>query len=674
MPCNYKNSKADTWYQDIITATANLPIAFTYGEKDYTGFSSKYFTLTHKQVKRVGEVETVFFAFQKEELNVLLTVVHYFDFGGTEFTLQFENNGRENSQTIENVRFSLQFTGENPVLKGILGDHGNKYKPYQVDLTKLPVSFRNERGRPTHHTFPYFNLEYGKEGALLAIGWAGTWSADFTYKNEQTQFVAKSTPQMRLQLNAGETIRTALFFVMPYAKRDEHFATNLWRSWFIRYNLPKADAKDNALQPFTTAYFCYDTGIENRDGSISENHTTWKRSMDKLFSEGIYPDFRWFDAGWFVAPDQKPLTSAWEMVGAWELDPTKWPDQTFLQSTEYALQHGMKTFMWFEPERVTDIDNMVANYGYKREWAVEQYPKAATRAYMYNITNNIGEEECYQWTLDKVCKVLKANKVDMFREDHNHNPATAWDILDRRDGENRVGISECKEVAAHYQFLDDIIACTSSYGGCAFTDSCASGGGRNDLETLRRAVPILRSDYDRVTTSLRLSMTYGFPKWVPFHGAYTREKVDQLVVEGVSDCYVWRASYLPILNFDGPFTQNPNFDFDNLRFGLQEWKKVNPYLLKDYYTLTPWIDPKQTDAMVAYCFIDPEMSKGVLFAFRQENCKNTQLKLILPFVKDEEEYVLTDEDTAEKIVVRGGEVVLKMKEARMARLLWIEKK
>jgi len=26
-------------------------------------------------------------------------------------------------------------------------------------------------------------------------------------------------------------------------------------------------------------------------------------------------------------------------------------------------------------------------------------------------------------------------------------------------------------------------------------DSCASGGRRNDLETLRRAVPLLRSDY-----------------------------------------------------------------------------------------------------------------------------------------------------------------------------------
>ena len=77
---------------------------------------------------------------------------------------------------------------------------------------------------------------------------------------------------------------------------------------------------------------------------------------------------------------------------------------------------------------------------------------------------------------------------------------------------------------------------------------------------------------------------------------------------------------------------------------------------------------------MAYCFIDPETDKGVLFAFRQEHCKNTQLKLILPFVKDEEEYVLTDEDTAEKQTVRGGEVVLEMQQARMARLLWVEKK
>ena len=62
MPCNYKNSKADTWYQNIINHTENLPIAFTYGGKVYQGFAPTHFTLTYKQVKRVGEVEKVFFA------------------------------------------------------------------------------------------------------------------------------------------------------------------------------------------------------------------------------------------------------------------------------------------------------------------------------------------------------------------------------------------------------------------------------------------------------------------------------------------------------------------------------------------------------------------------------------------------------------------------------------
>jgi alpha-galactosidase len=91
--------------------------------------------------------------------------------------------------------------------------------------------------------------------------------------------------------------------------------------------------------------------------------------------------------------------------------------------------------------------------------------------------------------------------------------------LDFIEGTDRRGITECKFIDAHYRMWDEIIACTSGYGGCGFVDSCASGGGRNDLESMRRGIPLLRSDYDRTTTGIRLSMTSAFNKWIPFCGA-----------------------------------------------------------------------------------------------------------------------------------------------------------
>ena len=51
-------------------------------------------------------------------------------------------------------------------------------------------------------------------------------------------------------------------------------------------------------------------------------------------------------------------------------------------------------------------------------------------------------------------------------------------------------------------------------------DSCASGGRRNDLETMRRAVPLWRSDYAFETIGHQ-GMTYGISFWLPYHGTGT---------------------------------------------------------------------------------------------------------------------------------------------------------
>ena len=236
----------------------------------------------------------------------------------------------------------------------------------------------------------------------------------------------------------------------------------------------------------------------------------------------------------------------------------------------------------------------------------------------------------------------------MYREDNNYDPAPFWKHMDALEGEGRIGINEAKVVLGHYQLWDDIIDTTSSTGGCAFVDSCASGGGRNDLESMRRAVPLFRSDADRTMISLRLSMTTSFNKWLPFCGATNREKSDQHSEDSVCDIYTLRASYLPCFNdIDSKFYHETDRTcFERLRFALNEWKKVNPYLLKDFYVLTPWHGYLEDDNFTSYAFIDPETEKGVLFAFSQIHNQEKALTLDFPFAKV---LTLTDEDTKEEI-------------------------
>ena len=669
---NYKNPKAEAWFRQLQHAPEIFPFSFTYNGQVYKGFSESVMRKVHNQVlAQDGKIRVQQRWTLEDALEITLDSTFYPDYGAFEWTVWFENIASSDSGILENPESCIQFEGEYPILKGILGDHVNQYRPYSYDLQTIPVRFVSDSGRATHVYFPYFNLEYGSGGAMLAIGWAGTWTADFRFDGQYTHYTARSVNGLRTYLKPGERIRTALFVVAPYTVRNENYATNYWRSWYIHHNLPHADASGRPLQPFSTCCLASDTGLPNSDGSISERYFTWRPSLEKMISEDVTTDYRWFDAGWYAAPDgSSPETDWWGTVGTWELDPIKWPDHTFLESTDFARQHGMKTLMWFEPERVTDPEALAANHGYRMEWAIR-------REGCTSISNNIGDPDCLAWTTQRICKVLRENKVEMYREDNNSDPAALWDFLDGQEGAGRKGITECRFIQGHYKMWDDIIACTSSYGGNCFVDSCASGGGRNDLESMRRGIPMLRSDSDRTSTALRLSMTTALNKWLPFCGANTKEKLGELDPRGQSDPYTWRASYLPALNVDSQFVQDPNQDFALLRFGLHEWKKVNPYLLKDFYVLTPWHSKDDKHGFTAYSFFDPKTEKGVLFLFRMEACPESCLRIALPYALSRDAYCLTDEDSGESRVISGPELHqgtdFILPQRRSARLIWIEK-
>jgi len=669
---NYTNPGATEWYRSVSNDLSLLPFSFTYGGIEYNGLKGERLSFIDRDITCEAGKETHSIRYLLDgTVTVTLILTHYASHGVTEWTVWFENLSDRNSDVLGSPRTEMDFDGRYPVLKGILGDHVNQYSPYSIDMQNNTVEFSSDLGVATHVNFPYFNLEYGDGGVMLAIGWAGTWSAGFSSDGGVTHFTASSVNGFKSYLKPGERIRTALFVVAPYTVRNEHYATNYWRDWFVKYNLPKADAEGTPLEPFSTCCLASDTGLTNSDGSISERCTTWRPSLEKMIEEGAKVDFRWFDAGWYIRPDggsAEPFVKGkdwWDSVGTWELDPVKWPESTFRESTDFARSHGMKTLVWFEPERVTDPENLAKSFGYKTEWAIRREGTSV-------ISNNIGAPECLKWTTDRICKMLRENRVEMYREDNNCAAASLWRDLDLAEGENRYGMTESKFIIGHYKMWDDIIACTLSHGGCGFVDSCASGGGRNDLESLRRGVPLLRSDSDRTNTSLRLSMTASFNKWIPFCGANTKEKKEQLALRGESDRYIWRASYLPALNVDSQFVCDPCQDFGMLRFGLGEWKRIKPYLLKEFYTLTPWHKEKDNTGFTVFCYFDPETEDGILLSFRQEKCRSDAVTVALPFANKGDVYSVTDEDTGEEVKA-GNRLTLRFNEAREAKLLWVKK-
>jgi hypothetical protein len=165
-------------------------------------------------------------------------------------------------------------------------------------------------------------------------------------------------------------------------------------------------------------------------------------------------------------------------------------------------------------------------------------------------------------------------------------------------------------------------------------------------------------------------MTTSFNKWIPFCGANTKEKVGELDATGRTDVYTWRASYLPALNVDSQFVQDPDQDFSILRFGLHEWAKLKKYLLKDFYVLTPWHEKNDRAGFTAYSFVDDDEKRGAILAFRMEDCEDDTLTVTLPFVDGT--WKLTDEDTGDTWTT-DGTLTLTFAEKRSARLIWVEK-
>ena len=631
------------------------PVAFVYNGISHKGLGKM--EMTDKREEETTQWKRMEQEYRLDDaVRVRLTAAYNKEYGEVEYTLWFENVGMKASRVLEKVQaVDMTFSGAAPMLRGCLGDHENQYAAYEKNLLQEPVSFRSDGGRATHVVFPYFDLVHGNGGTLIALGWAGTWQADFAATDNKTRIKAQSTNDFRSVLLPGERVRTALVVMLPYKGRNQDDASNLWREWFQAYNMPRANAAGDRIEPFSTTCFASDTGLPNSDGSISERFYTWRRTLDRIIYEKVKVDFRWFDAGWYFDPNGNTVpVDWWGTVGTWELDTIKWPGNSFRESNEACHRAGMKVLTWFEPERVTNVDALVKNYGYRSEWGISN-GRGVT-------TNNIGDPDCRKWTLRRITKMMKENEVDLFREDNNSDPGSTWPTLDAREeqqtGLPRKGITENKGIQGHYMLWDEIIDFCAANGKCTFIDNCASGGGRNDIESLRRSVPFMRSDADRTTTALRLSMSSTFNRWIPFHGSATKESAEELgpLERGGEPIYVIRASWLPIYNLAACFTHDETLDYNRLRSTFNEWRTYSHLLTKDMYVLTPWHSKTDTNQWTVFAYNDRTTDESVVLAFRQETCQEDDYVLLLPYVKDAATYELTDIDTGKKQTIGGKDL------------------
>ena len=208
--------------------------------------------------------------------------------------------------------------------------------------------------------------------------------------------------------------------------------------------------------PFTAT--CVDDAFP---GMLSDAATVIRR-MDTYAAGGHKFDYWWTDAGWY-ATDKDWYNG----VGTWEPDPKRYP-KGLKEVTDHAHRLGMKYVVWFEPERVapgTWLDRNRPQWLLGRDGGMKLL--------------NLGNEEARRWLTDHIHKLLVEQGIDLYRQDFNIEPLSLWR---GGDAPGRAGMTEMKYLMGYLAYWDEL---HRRHPGMLI-DTCASGGRRLDLETLRR--------------------------------------------------------------------------------------------------------------------------------------------------------------------------------------------
>ncbi|HQH73638.1 MAG TPA: GH36 C-terminal domain-containing protein, partial [bacterium] len=207
------------------------------------------------------------------------------------------------------------------------------------------------------------------------------------------------------------------------------------------------------------------------------------------------------------------------------------------------------------------------------------------------------------------------------------------------DAPDRQGITENLHIQNYLAYWDALRERNPNL----LIDSCASGGRRNDLETMRRAVALHPTDYNYANLTVKQAFHASLVQWIPYFASNT------LPIETI-DTYAFRSGHAMgvVLGYD---MRRQNLDYDRLRQLVDEWRKIAPCYLGDYYLLTPYNIGE--DQWIAWQFHLPETGSGVVEAFRRSQCEDGELNLKLKGLDPDANYEITDFDGGKSVVLTG---------------------
>ena len=594
----------ELWLDDLAKASVlndELPFSFVYGGRSSRDFLSAWKREIHEEaISKSQRRRTLTFTDPETALEVKAVCDLYLDTPGADWTLYFTNKGATDAPVLEQVR-ALDSSvwpapGTAPVFHSLRASSGvDDWMPYSQTVTAgQPITFAPIRGRSSCGACPFFNVSWGDEGVITAIGWTGQWQASVGYSNGPLRLQA-GMENLHLRLKPGENIRSPRVMQLYWNAKDDQAPYNLFRRTMFAHIMPKVDGvcPTPPIAHLSTSFYELDDGTE----ADVLSH------LDAAKDLGF--EFFWLDA--YHAPTRFPIIGHYVLPLERAVDLNRFP-RGLKPISEAAHAAGMKFLLWMEPERICAGTPMATEHP---EWVV--MPESGGWGML-----NLGNPEAREYLTNYLLLAVKEYQIDCLRIDNATNFDQMWRILDGEDAD-RVGIAEIRYVEGLYRVWDEVLAANPHL----FIDNVSSGGHRIDLETASRAInlwrtdatihPLMAKDYLQAALQNQV-MTAGLSRYVPFN------------VSGQSGAtpYLFRSGFNAGISFCED-VRPEGYPREMLKQAITEGKRIRKYFFGDLYALND-ITVDAGDWLVLQ-YHRPEEDDGMVLMFRRSNSPYTGFSL-----------------------------------------------
>ena len=621
-----------------------LPISFVYGGSKINGLPAEFSPVCETRIVDSTVIQRIIRGRDERGLEIRVEHTEYRDFPAIETVAFFTNTAAEDTPVISDI---CAVDGVIPIENAAL-IHGNGdtlkadgYEWFRDDMDHSVVKAPAD-GTACNGAFPYMRLQNDGFGVNIAVGWPHMWKAEFS-PAEGGVHVKAGQLRCNMVIRPGETMRTPRMTFLAY-EGDETRGTNMWRRWYFAHILPRENGEP--LPPKFCAHVFGAGGHPEFTGATEGNQVG---GIEDYVRRGLKPDIWWVDAGWY------PCDYDWPRIGTWLPDEKRFPNG-LAPIGKKCEEHGIQFLLWFEPERVrqgTKLANEHSEWLLKRKVSADGDPKdTILNLDHHDSLLNLGDRACCDALIEHVDGIIKTSGVRIYRQDFNFDPKPYWE---QNEAPDRIGALENLHVQGYLRYWDELILRNPGL----WMDSCASGGRRNDLETMRRAVPLHYTDVGYGNHPIKLKQHHQMFGWIPYFRAHNMNWDDPMTGEyGTSgkpnDRYSYYVAMTPALT-DMIEHDAPEEEFVLARQMHPIWRRAAGYMLNaDYYPLTA--NNVTSEDCYAVQFYDPDRGEGYLEIVSGTKCENPLFTAKLRALDAEAEYLFENPETGEKKVFAGKEL------------------